>query len=117
MQLLLRRRIVWTNFGVRFALWAKFDVTGEEQVLIDNYRVRDGYITIEASRRDMWRGAILGFPAAFFISWLIIQVIQSMSYVQVGNMQYRTGVGNAFLNIPNALDLLVFFSCGVFADG
>ena len=65
MQLLMRRRILWTTFGIRFCLWAKFDVTPQELALVLKYRASEGYITIEATGRDAWRGAVLGFLAAY----------------------------------------------------
>jgi len=76
MQLLLRRRIVHRGLYPKFALWAKFDVNTEEERLIMAYNARGGYITIEASRRDMWRGAVLGFLAACILVPIILSVVR-----------------------------------------
>ena len=74
MRLLLRRRIAWTGYKLypKFALRAKFDLTPQERGLVDQYRASEGYITIEAARRDMWRGVIFGFLAAVVIAVLIV---------------------------------------------
>jgi hypothetical protein len=65
MQLLLRRRILMGTPTSKFALWAKFDVAPEEQHLISHYGVSNCYLTIEASRRDLWRAAVISFFIAF----------------------------------------------------
>jgi hypothetical protein len=49
----------------KFALWAKFDVSEEEGALLRRYRVANCYLTIEASRRDLWRAGVMSFFIAF----------------------------------------------------
>ena len=67
MRVLLRRHIRQTSSSVRFVLWAKFEVSAEELALIDRYRTRSGYITIEGTRRDFQRAAIIAFFVALVI--------------------------------------------------
>jgi hypothetical protein len=66
MQLLLRRRIL-QGTTTKFALWAKFEVTEEEKELLYRHHTLGGYITIEASRRDLWRAAVISFFIAFVL--------------------------------------------------
>jgi hypothetical protein len=68
MQLLIRRRIALAgSMTPKFGLWAKFDVAPEELALIAKYGVSNCYVTIEASRRDIWRAAFISFFIAFVL--------------------------------------------------
>jgi hypothetical protein len=68
MQLLLRRRIALAgSMTPKFGLWAKFDVTPDELGLIRKYGVSNCYVTIEASRRDLWRAVVISFFIAFVL--------------------------------------------------
>ena len=84
MQLLLRRRIVHTGLRPKFSLWAKFDVTAEEKALVIKYKASNGYITIEASRRDMWRGAVMGFIVAAVLVPLLQAVARPIPIGDIG---------------------------------
>jgi hypothetical protein len=109
MQLLLRRRIDSSGLSPRFCLWAKFDINHhEEWPLVEKYMVSQGYITIEATSRDAWRGAGLGFLAAVVIAFVISQIVEQLSYVQVGNNVFRTGLGNMVLNMPFMVPFIGF---------
>ena len=86
MQLLLRRRIVHRGLYPKFALWAKFDVNTEEERLIMAYNATGGYITIEASRRDMWRGAVLGFLVSAVLVPLLLAVSRPIPTEEIGGI-------------------------------
>ena len=102
--LLLRRRIT-TGLGVRFALWAKFDVTDEELSLVRKYRATEGFITIEATRRDMWRGFLLGFPASVVIAFLIPVVLHILDLAPRASNE---GYWDSFVRLPLAGKVIMF---------
>ena len=105
MRVLLRRRITELMGSVRFALWARFEVSAEEYVLIKRYGVESGYITIERSRRDLYRAAII----AFFVA-LVIPVF--LAYINV-YAQMHAFQGAQTPGIPGWVIVLLFF--GIFA--
>jgi hypothetical protein len=78
MQLLLRRRILMGTRGSKFALWAKFEVADEDLRLIRHYQVSNCYLTIEASRRDLWRAGVISFIIAFIVVSILSTVISSV---------------------------------------
>ena len=99
MQLLLRRRILTgTSPTPKFALWAKFEVTDEEQRLIRQYGVSNCYLTIEASRRDLWRAAVI----SFFIALVLVSLFSAIvSYIPATPMpQAPRGMIQQQLTIP-----------------
>jgi hypothetical protein len=102
MRVLLRRRITEATGSIRFALWAKFEVSEEELALIRRYRVAPGYITIEASRRDFYRAAIIAFFAA-----LVIPVF--LAYINVYAQTYAPR-GAQTPGIPGWVIVLSFFA-------
>src|SRR4051794_40645360 len=61
MQLLPKRNQSVAPTGyIRFDLWAKFDVTSEENALIDKYGVYQAILSEGHTRRDLIRAFIFG---------------------------------------------------------
>jgi hypothetical protein len=89
MQLLLRRRILAGTPTSKFALWAKFEVNPEEQQLIRQYAVSNCYLTIEASRRDLWRAAVISFFLAFISVGTLSTVFSSIPVMNAGRIQQQ----------------------------
>jgi hypothetical protein len=73
MQLLFKRSLQ-TGVRLKFVLWAKFDITEDEMRLINKYKAADAYITIEQSRRDLYRAIIFSFFIATLLASLIMGV-------------------------------------------
>ena len=96
MRVLLRRRIIEPMGSVRFALWARFEVSAEELALIDRYRTRSGYITIEGTRRDFYRAAIIALVGAFFITVLL-------------EVMFEHPLNGQGISLPAWISLLLFF--------
>jgi hypothetical protein len=95
MQLLLRRRILAQTS--RFALWGKFDVSEEELRLIRRYMVSSCYVTIEASRRDLWRALVI----SFFIALVTVSLLSAaFSYLPTTMAQTPRGMVGQPLSFP-----------------
>jgi hypothetical protein len=73
MQLLFKRSLQ-TGVRLKFVLWAKFDINEDETRLINKYKAADAYITIEQSRRDLYRAIIFSFFIATLLASLIMGV-------------------------------------------
>jgi hypothetical protein len=86
MRVLLRRRITEPLGSVRFALWAKFEVSAEELALIKRYRVEPGYITIEGTRRDFYRAAVMGFIIASLFTAFFVGMSANALKTQGGDL-------------------------------
>jgi hypothetical protein len=56
--------------GVQFKLWARFELTEEEDALIKKYQVRNALITLGNTRRDIRLAALYALPV-LFIAYLI----------------------------------------------
>jgi hypothetical protein len=97
MQLLLRRRILQGTPTSKFALWAKFDLAPEEQHLIRHYGVSNCYLTIEASRRDLWRAAVISFFIALVVVGTLSAALPSLPTTQV---QTQRGMVQQYIVIP-----------------
>jgi hypothetical protein len=71
MQLLLSRKQSphWMG-GMQFSLWARFELTEEEDALIKKYQVRNAIISLGNTRRDMRLAALYALPV-FFIVYLV----------------------------------------------
>jgi len=95
MQLLLRRRIL-QGTTTKFALWAKFEVTEEEKELLYRHHTLGGYITIEASRRDLWRAAVI----SFFIALVAGSLLSAMTSTMSATVQTPRGMVQQPLTIP-----------------
>jgi hypothetical protein len=89
MQLLLRRRIIEGMPTSKFALWGKFDVSEDELALIRRYRVANCYLTIEASRRDLWRAGVISFFLAFISVGGLSTVFSSIPVMNAGRIQQQ----------------------------
>lgn len=63
MQLLLSRKQSphWMG-GVKFDLWARFELTEEEDALIKKYQVRNAIVSLGNTRRDMRIAALCALP-------------------------------------------------------
>ena len=68
MQLLLSRKQSphWMG-GVQFKLWARFELTEEEDALIKKYQVRNALVTLGNTRRDIRLAALYALPVPFVI--------------------------------------------------
>ena len=97
MRVLLRRRITEPMGKVRFALWARFEVSEEERALIRRYRVEQGYITIEGTRRDFYRAAVIAFLGAFFVTVLL-------------EVMFENTPNGPGISLPGWISILLFFS-------
>ena len=62
MQLLLSRKQSQGFSGPKFQLWAKFELTEEEEALINHYKVRDAVVTPGNTRRDIRIAALCALP-------------------------------------------------------
>jgi hypothetical protein len=73
MQLLLRRRIHTPSINLKskFILWAKFEVSPEEEQLLTRYKASFGYLTIEQSRHDLWRAFFIALGIAFVVALVL----------------------------------------------
>ena len=89
-------------------MWAKFEVTPEEQQLIRKYAVSNCYLTIEASRRDLWRAAVI----SFFIALVLVSLFSAtVSYIPATPMaQAPRGMVQQQLTIPWWVYPLIFAS-------
>jgi hypothetical protein len=97
MQLLLRRRIIMGTPTSKFALWAKFDVTEDEAALIRSHGAANCYLTIEASRRDLWRAAVI----SFFIALILVGSLSAaFPSVPTGVVRTQQGMVQQHLLIP-----------------
>ncbi len=71
MQLLVKRGQSDGALGrVTFDLWAKFEVTEEEQALLAKYNARNAILSEGNPWRDLRRGLLLG-AAAGFVAYLL----------------------------------------------
>ncbi|MBV9482314.1 MAG: hypothetical protein JO249_16420 [Acidobacteria bacterium] len=104
MRVLLRRRITQPTGSIRFALWARFEVSAEELALIDRYHTRSSYITIEASRRDFYRAGAIGFVIALVITGLMVAMFANAQRMNIN------GLNSQPADIPVWVALLLFFS-------
>jgi hypothetical protein len=68
MQLLLSRKQSphWTG-GVQFSLWARFELTEEEDALIKKYQVRNAIVSLGNTRRDMRIAALCALPIPLIV--------------------------------------------------
>jgi hypothetical protein len=68
MQLLLSRKQSphWMG-GVQFKLWARFELTEEEDALIRKYQVRNALISLGNTRRDIRNAALYALPIPLLI--------------------------------------------------
>jgi hypothetical protein len=105
MQLLLRRRILMGTPTSKFALWAKFDLAPEEQRLIRHYGVSNCYLTIEASRRDLWRAAVISFFIALIGVGGLSAALPSLPTTLV---QTQRGMVQQYIIIPWWVWMLFF---------
>jgi hypothetical protein len=96
MQLLLRRRNIEGVPTSKFALWGKFDVSEDELALIRRYRVANCYLTIEASRRDLWRAGVI----SFFIALVAVGLLSAMASTVSATVQTPRGLVQQQLTIP-----------------
>jgi hypothetical protein len=82
MQLLLGRKQSphWMG-GVQFSLWARFELTDEEEALIKKYQVRNAIITLGNTRRDIRLAALCALPII-----LIVYLVFSGIYGGAGVM-------------------------------
>ena len=105
MRVLLRRRITQPTGSIRFMLWARFEISDEERALVRRYDVESGYITIEGSRRDFYRAAIIAFFVALVIPvFLAVINVYAQMYAQRGAQTP---------GIPGFVIVVLF--CGIFA--
>jgi hypothetical protein len=77
MQLLFKRSLRPSRINptrLLFVLWVKFDLDEDEQRLIRKYNAADAYVTIEQSRRDLYRAMIFAFFIAAILGSLIMGV-------------------------------------------
>jgi hypothetical protein len=86
MQLLLRRRITEPVTTVKFILWAKFEVSPEQQTLLRRYKATEGYITIEQSRRDFYRAAVISFFIALVVTGTLVSAIAAAPGNKAGGL-------------------------------
>jgi hypothetical protein len=75
MQLLLSRKQSphWMG-GVQFSLWARFELTAEEDALIKKYQVRNAMITLGNTRRDIRLAALYALPVPILIFLIFINI-------------------------------------------
>jgi hypothetical protein len=112
MQLLLRRRILLGTPTSKFALWAKFEVAPEEQRLIHHYGVSNCYLTIEASRRDLWRAVVI----SFFIALVGVSLLSAaFSYLPTTMVQTQRGMIQQYIFVPWWVWALLFAFVFAFA--
>jgi hypothetical protein len=80
MQLLLSRKQSphWMG-GVQFSLWARFELTREEDDLIKKYQVRNAIITLGNMRRDIRLAALYALPI-----FLLVYIIFSRTFSFAG---------------------------------
>jgi hypothetical protein len=112
MQLLLRRRILQGTPTSKFALWGKFDVSEDELALIRRYRVANCYLTIEASRRDLWRAAVV----SVFIALVGVSLLSAaFSYLPTIMAQTPRGMVQQYIFVPWWVWALLFAFVFAFA--
>jgi len=73
MRLLLRRSVQehkLLRWRTEFVLWARFELTGGERMLVRKYDMEKGYLTIEGSWRDLRRAGLYAFLPALIIASL-----------------------------------------------
>src|SRR5215210_3449510 len=73
MRLLLRRSVQehkLLRWRTEFVLWARFELTNEELILVRRYDMANGYLTIEGSWRDLRRAGLYAFLPALILAYL-----------------------------------------------
>ena len=60
-----RARIGWA--GSSSSLWARFELTEEEDALIKKYQVRNALVTLGNTRRDIRLAALYALPVPFLV--------------------------------------------------
>ena len=88
MQLLLSRKQSphWMG-GVQFSLWARFELTEEEDALIKKYQVRNALVTLGNTRRDIRLAALYALPVPFVI-YLIFHGIYGFGGIFIALLLY-----------------------------
>ena len=74
MRLLLRRSVQehkLLRWRTEFVLWARFELTDEERILVRKYDMEKGYLTIEGSWRDFRRALLYAFLPALIITFIL----------------------------------------------
>jgi hypothetical protein len=60
-----------------FVLWARFELTNEERIIIRRFNMEKGYLTIEGSWRDFKNACVFAFFPALFVTYLL-EFLQEM---------------------------------------
>jgi hypothetical protein len=92
MQLLLSRKQSphWMG-GVQFKLWARFELTEEEDALIKKYQVRNAIISLGNTRRDIRTAALYALPVPFLV-YLIFSGIYGFGGIFITLLLYGIAV-------------------------
>src|SRR3954470_8970302 len=78
MRLLLRRSVQehkLLRWRTEFVLWARFELTDEERMLVRKYDMEKGYLTIEGSWRDLRRAGLYAFLRPYFSPTSLAQAL------------------------------------------
>jgi hypothetical protein len=95
MRLLLRRSVrehKLLRWRTEFVLWARFELTDEERILVRKYDMAKGYLTIEGSWQDVRRAGLYAFFPALFVAYLLATSLATYFLVLFGSYAIITWV-------------------------
>jgi hypothetical protein len=58
-----------------FVLWARFELTNDERIIIRRFNMEKGYLTIEGSWRDFKNACLFAFFPALLVTFLLVNMI------------------------------------------